>query len=296
MTAKLIDGKALAAGLRASVGGEVLDMVQAGHAPPGLDVVLVGDDPASRAYVGTKTRMAAEAGIAGRLHALPAHTGQAELHELLERLNAADEVDGILVQLPLPAHLDSGKLPELISPAKDVDGFHPLNAGRLATGSWPEGAARLVPCTPQGCMLLLRSVLGEDGLRGKRAVVVGRSTIVGRPLALLLLGADCTVTIAHSRTTDLKAECLAADIVVAAAGRPGLVRGDWLRSGSVVIDVGISRVTGGDGASRLVGDVAFEEAVQRAAAITPVPGGVGPMTVACLLLNTLRAARARRLP
>src|SRR3954469_18129991 len=168
MTAKLIDGRVLAAGLRSSVGREVRDLVQAGHAPPGLDVVLVGDDPASRAYVGTKTRMAAEAGIAGRLHSLPAHTGQAELHELIERLNAADEVDGILVQLPLPAHLDSGKLPELISPAKDVDGFHPLNAGRLATGSWPEGAARLVPCTPQGCILLLPSVFPADRLQGQR--------------------------------------------------------------------------------------------------------------------------------
>jgi methylenetetrahydrofolate dehydrogenase (NADP+)/methenyltetrahydrofolate cyclohydrolase len=295
MTAQLIDGKTLAAGLRASVGREVRHMVQAGHAQPGLDVVLVGDDPASRAYVGTKTRMAAEAGIAGRLHALPVGTSQAELDGLLERLNAADEVDGILVQLPLPRHLDAGKLVELISPAKDVDGFHPLNAGRLATGHWPEGAARLVPCTPQGCMLLLRSVLGEDGLRGKRAVVIGRSSIVGRPLALLLLGADCTVTVAHSRTPDLKAECLAADIVIAAAGRPGLVRGDWLGPGSVVVDVGINRVAGSDGTSRLVGDVAFEEAVERAAAITPVPGGVGPMTVACLLLNTLRAAQARRL-
>jgi methylenetetrahydrofolate dehydrogenase (NADP+)/methenyltetrahydrofolate cyclohydrolase len=294
MTARLIDGKALAAKLRAEVAREVGDMLRTVGARPRLDVVLVGDDPASRAYVGTKTRMAAEVGIDGRLHALPAETRQADLLGLLDRLNADDEVDGILVQLPLPRHLDAGVIPERLDPAKDVDGFHPLNAGRLATGCWPAGAARLIPCTPQGCMLLLREVLGGNGLRGKRAIVVGRSSIVGRPMALLLLAADCTVTVAHSRTADLEEACLAADIVVAAVGRPGLIRGDWLRPGSVVIDVGINRVTEDDGTRRLVGDVAFGEAVGRAAAITPVPGGVGPMTVACLLLNTLRAAQARR--
>jgi methylenetetrahydrofolate dehydrogenase (NADP+)/methenyltetrahydrofolate cyclohydrolase len=294
MTARLIDGKALAATLRAEVAREVGDMLRTVSARPRLDVVLVGDDPASRAYVGTKTRMAAEVGIDGRLHALPAETRQADLRGLLDGLNADDEVDGILVQLPLPRHLDAGVIPERLDPAKDVDGFHPLNAGRLATGCWPAGAARLIPCTPQGCMLLLREVLGGNGLRGKRAIVVGRSSIVGRPMALLLLAADCTVTVAHSRTADLEEACLAADIVVAAVGRPGLIRGDWLRPGSVVIDVGINRVTEDDGTRRLVGDVAFGEAVGRAAAITPVPGGVGPMTVACLLLNTLRAAQARR--
>jgi methylenetetrahydrofolate dehydrogenase (NADP+) / methenyltetrahydrofolate cyclohydrolase len=294
MTATRIDGKALAAELRREVAAEAAAFAAAHGSPPRLDVVLVGDDPASRAYVGTKTRMAAEAGIDGRLHALPAATTQDELLALVRRLDADDAVDGVLVQLPLPPHLDAGALTEAMDPAKDVDGFHPVNQGRLAAGHWPGGAPRLVPCTPQGCLLLLEATLGKGGLRGREALVVGRSNIVGKPVALLLLAADCTVTLAHSRTPDLREACGRAEIVVAAVGRPGLVRGDWLRPDAVVIDVGINRVDGPDGKSRLVGDVAYEEAAERVRAITPVPGGVGPMTVACLLLNTLRAAQARR--
>lgn len=293
MTARIIDGKELAGRLRAATAAEVAGLARAGGPTPSLDVVLVGDHPASRAYVRTKTRAAAAVGIGGRLHELPAEASQARLLDLVAALNADPEVHGILVQLPLPSQIDAAAVLEVVDPLKDVDGFHPLNLGRLASGAWPAGAPRLVPCTPQGCMLLLEAALGgARGLRGRRALVVGRSNIVGKPLALLLLAADCTVTVAHSRTADLAAACREAEIVVAATGRAGLVRGDWLRPGSVVVDVGINRVADAEGVSRLVGDVAFDEAVDRVAAITPVPGGVGPMTVACLLRNTLLAARA----
>jgi methylenetetrahydrofolate dehydrogenase (NADP+)/methenyltetrahydrofolate cyclohydrolase len=291
--AKIIDGKAAAERLRRATAGEVAAFVASGGPTPRLDVVLVGDHPASRSYVRTKTRATAEVGIDGRLHELDAEVSQARLLDLVAALNADPDVHGILVQLPLPGHVDGGAVLEAIDPAKDVDGFHPLNLGRLAGGAWPAGAPYLAPCTPQGCLLLLEEAFGgRENLRGRRAVVLGRSNIVGKPLALLLLAADCTVTVAHSRTPDLAGLCREAEILVAAVGRAGLVRGDWLRPGCVVIDVGISRVAGPDGRPRLVGDVAFDEAVPRAAAITPVPGGVGPMTVACLLRNTFEAARA----
>lgn len=297
MAARIIDGRDLAARLSARTAEEVAAFVRAGGPDPRLDVVLVGDHPASRAYVRTKTRAAGVVGITGRLHELPADAAQARLLGLIAGLNADPAVHGILVQLPLPDRIDPAAVLEALDPSKDVDGFHPLNQGRLASGAWPTGVPRLVPCTPQGCLLLLEEALGgARNLRGRRALVVGRSDIVGKPLAALLLAADCTVTVAHSRTADLPAACREAEVVVAAAGRAGLVRGDWLRPGSVVVDVGINRVVGADGASRLVGDVAFEEAVGRVAAITPVPGGVGPTTVACLLRNTLVAARARSAP
>lgn len=293
MTARIIDGRAAAARLRRETAAGVATLAAAGGPRPRLDVVLVGDHPASRSYVRTKTRATAEAGIDGRLHELDEGVSQERLLGLVAGLNADPAVHGILVQLPLPGHVDGAAVIEAIDPAKDVDGFHPINLGRLAAGAWPEGAPRLEPCTPQGCLLLLDEALGSrEGLRGRRAVVLGRSNIVGKPLALLLLAADCTVTVAHSRTPDLPELCRGADVLVAAAGRAGLVRGDWLRPGCVVVDVGVNRVAGPDGKDRLVGDVAFDEALGRAAAITPVPGGVGPMTVACLLRNTLRAAGA----
>ena len=291
--ARIIDGKAAAQRLRRATAGEVAAFAAAGGPIPRLDVVLVGDHPASRSYVRTKTRATAEVGIDGRLHELDAEVTQARLLDLVAALNADPDVHGILVQLPLPGHVDGGAVLEAIDPAKDVDGFHPLNLGRLAGGTWPAGAPYLAPCTPQGCLLLLEEAFdGRENLRGRQAVVLGRSNIVGKPLALLLLSADCTVTVAHSRTPDSAALCREAEILVAAVGHAGLVRGDWLRPGCVVIDVGINRVAGPDGTARLVGDVAFDEAVSRAGAITPVPGGVGPMTVACLLRNTLEAARA----
>jgi methylenetetrahydrofolate dehydrogenase (NADP+)/methenyltetrahydrofolate cyclohydrolase len=234
--------------------------------------------------------MAAGAGVDGRLVALPEDIAEAALIGQIETLNRDPAVHGILVQLPLPAQIDSTRVVDTIDPAKDVDGFHPLNVGRLFAASGGLDPRLLVPCTPMGCMILLRRVLGED-LAGRRALVLGRSNIVGKPVAALLLAAHCTVTIAHSRTVDLPAECRRAEILIAAVGRAGMVRGDWLRPGAMVIDVGINRVAGEDGRSRLVGDVAFEEAAAVAGAITPVPGGVGPMTVACLLRNTLIAAR-----
>lgn len=288
---RIIDGKAAAERLRARIGGDVAAFVAQGGPVPGLTVVLVGRHPASLAYVGTKTRMAEAAGMKGRLLELPDTTTTAELLAVIAELNAAADVHGILVQLPLPDHVDASRVLDAIDPAKDVDGFHPLNVGRLfsASGGIPDDL--LLPCTPKGCMMLLRETLGE--LRGKRAVVVGRSNIVGKPLAALLLAADCTVTIAHSRSTDLPALCRSAEILVAAVGRPEMIRGDWVGEGATVIDVGINRIAGPDGRSRLTGDVAFAEASARAGAITPVPGGVGPMTVACLLDNTLIAARAR---
>ncbi|WP_206935450.1 bifunctional methylenetetrahydrofolate dehydrogenase/methenyltetrahydrofolate cyclohydrolase FolD [Roseococcus thiosulfatophilus] len=279
MTATLIDGKDVAARLRAGLASRIAGLPWA----PGLVVVRVGEDPASGVYVRNKDKAAREAGFASRTRHLPEATTEAELLAEIAALNADPAVDGILVQLPLPAHIRAEAAIEAVDPAKDVDGFHPMNAGRLASG-----LPGLVPCTPRGAMHLL----AEAGatLRGARAIVIGRSQIVGRPMAQLLLGADCTVTIAHSRTADLPGECRRADIVVAAVGRPEMVRGDWIKAGAVVIDVGINRLESG----KLVGDVAFAEALPHARAITPVPGGVGPMTIACLLENTLQAALARR--
>ncbi len=279
MTARLIDGKAVAAALRA----EVAARVAAAGFSPGLAVVLVGEDPASSVYVRTKDRAAREAGIIPQTIRLSADTAQAELLAVIHSLNQDPAVDGILVQLPLPKGIDPQAVIQAIDPAKDVDGFHPVNVGRLA-----DGRPSLVPCTPLGVMKLLKAT--GIAVAGARALVLGRSSIVGRPMASLLLGADATVTIAHSRTRDLPAECLRADIVVAAVGRPEMVTGDWIKPGATVIDVGINRLADG----RLVGDAAFESCAAVAGAITPVPGGVGPMTVACLLENTLAAALTRR--
>jgi methylenetetrahydrofolate dehydrogenase (NADP+) / methenyltetrahydrofolate cyclohydrolase len=279
MTARLIDGKAVAAELRRAIAARVAGL----SFRPGLRVVRVGDDPASAVYVRNKDRAAAEAGFDSATIHLPAETSEAELLAFVERLNADPAVDGILVQLPLPRQIRADVVISAVAPEKDVDGFHPLNAGRLASGQ-----PGLVPCTPKGVMHLLRAA--GCSLPGARALVVGRSGIVGRPMAQLLLGADCTVTIAHSRTRDLAAECRRAEILVAAVGRPQMVRGDWVAEGATVIDVGINRVAGAvEGKTRLVGDVNFAEAAEVAGAITPVPGGVGPMTIACLLLNTLTA-------
>ena len=294
--AMLIDGKAQAEALRQRLAEEVAAFAAAAGRPPRLDVVLVGSHPASLSYVRTKARMAAETGMASRQHDLPATAGLGEILALIDRLNADSAVDGILVQLPLPEGIETSRVLERIDPAKDVDGFHPLNMGRLLAASAPSGEGMLVPCTPLGCLLLLQATLGVAGLRGRRALVVGRSNIVGKPMAALLLGSDCTVTVAHSRTRDLPAECRRAEILVAAIGRPRMIRGDWVSPGTVVIDVGINRVTDADGGSRLVGDVAFDEVAPHALAITPVPGGVGPMTVACLLRNTLTAAHRRNSP
>ncbi|SFJ03007.1 methylenetetrahydrofolate dehydrogenase (NADP+) / methenyltetrahydrofolate cyclohydrolase [Bosea sp. OK403] len=281
--ARIIDGKAAAAALRAEIGREVAAIKAERGLAPGLHVVLVGEDPASRVYVASKEKLAAEIGMNSVAHRLPTETSEAELLAKIASLNADDAVDGILVQLPLPKHIDTGTIIDAIDPAKDVDGLHPINAGKLAGGK-----NGLVPCTPLGCMLLLRRALPT--LAGLEAVVIGRSELVGRPVAQLLLQADCTVTIAHSRTRDLAAVVRRADIVVAAVGRPHFVRGDWIKPGATVIDVGINRTPDG----KLVGDVDFAEAVDVAGAITPVPGGVGPMTIACLLRNTLTAFRARR--
>jgi methylenetetrahydrofolate dehydrogenase (NADP+)/methenyltetrahydrofolate cyclohydrolase len=279
MTAKIIDGKQVAARLRESVAARTALL----PFKPGLAVVLVGEDPASTVYVRNKDRAANAAGIAASTLRLPMETTQAELLATIARLNADNDVDGILVQLPLPPQIDARAVIEAIDPAKDVDGFHPVNVGRLH-----DGRATLVPCTPLGVMKLL----AEAGvsLRGTRALVLGRSSIVGKPAAALLTAADATVTIAHSRTRDLAAECRRAEVLVAAVGRAELVRGDWIATDAVVIDVGINRLPDG----RLVGDVAFDEAATVAGAITPVPGGVGPMTIACLLENTVTAAVARR--
>lgn len=285
--ARIIDGKAAAAALRAEIGSEIAAIKAQRDLVPGLDVVLVGDDPASRVYVASKEKLAAEIGMKSRAHRLPAETSEAELLAKLAELNADDAVDGILVQLPLPKHIDTGVIIDAIDPAKDVDGLHPVNAGRLASGK-ASAATLLVPCTPLGCMLLLRQTLPT--LAGLEAVVIGRSELVGRPVAQLLLQADCTVTIAHSRTRDLASVVRRADIVVAAVGRPHFVEGDWIKPGATVIDVGINRLPDG----KLVGDVDYAEALAVAGAITPVPGGVGPMTIACLLRNTLTAFKARR--
>jgi methylenetetrahydrofolate dehydrogenase (NADP+)/methenyltetrahydrofolate cyclohydrolase len=287
MTARIIDGKAIAATLRSEVAAGVEALRRERGVTPGLAAVLVGDDPASQVYVKTKAKATREAGMLSVEHRLPADTSEAALLALIARLNAKADVDGILVQLPLPGHIDAAKVIEAIDPGKDVDGFHPVNVGRLASG----GKA-IAPCTPTGCVRLAKSVRAD--LTGLEAVVIGRSNIVGKPMAQLLLAENCTVTIAHSRTRDLAAVVRRGDLVVAAAGRAEMVRGGWIKPGAIVIDVGIQRLAGPDGASRLVGDVAFAEAADVAGAITPVPGGVGPMTVACLLANTLEAAKARR--
>lgn len=283
--AKIIDGKAIGEALRGEVAAGVLALKRERGVTPGLAVVLVGEDPASQVYVRTKAKQTRDAGMQSFEHKLPADTPEATLLALIGELNKRHDVHGILVQLPLPKHIDSSRVIEAIDPGKDVDGFHPVNVGRLALG-----ASALVPCTPSGCLILAKSVRPE--LAGLEAVVIGRSNIVGKPMAQLLLSESCTVTIAHSRTRDLPAVVRRADLVVAAVGRPEMVRGGWIKPGAIVIDVGIQRIAGADGKSRLVGDVAFNEAAEVASAITPVPGGVGPMTVACLLRNTLQAANA----
>ncbi len=286
MTAKIIDGKAVAASLRQEIAAAVAQLKARHGLVPGLAVVLVGENPASQVYVRNKDKAVLEVGMASFPMHLAADTTQATLLNLIAQLNADPKVHGILVQLPLPSGQDANAVLAAVDPAKDVDGFHYVNAGKLASG-----LPGLIPCTPMGCMLLLKTVLPD--LSGLHAVVIGRSTIVGKPVAQLLLQANCTVTIAHSRTHDLPAVCRLADIVVAAVGKPEMVRGDWLKAGATVIDVGINRIALPDGKSKLVGDVAYAEAVAVAAAITPVPGGVGPMTIACLLRNTLQAACMR---
>jgi methylenetetrahydrofolate dehydrogenase (NADP+)/methenyltetrahydrofolate cyclohydrolase len=288
--ARLIDGKAIAERLRERIGAEVRALEARHGFKPGLAVVLVGEDPASQVYVRNKGRATEAAGMRSFEHRLDRDTAEADLLALIDRLNADEKVDGILVQLPLPPQIDTGKVLERIAPEKDVDGFHPINAGRLATGQ-----PALVACTPLGCSILAKTVMPD--LSGAEAVVIGRSNIVGKPLAQLLLAQNATVTVAHSRSRDLPGIARRADILCAAVGRPEMVRGDWIKPGAVVIDVGINRIPApekGEGKTRLVGDVAFEEAVKVAGAVTPVPGGVGPMTIACLLLNTLRAACMRR--
>jgi methylenetetrahydrofolate dehydrogenase (NADP+)/methenyltetrahydrofolate cyclohydrolase len=284
--AMILDGKALAAELLADIAARVSALRAAGRRPPGLAVVLLGDDPASRVYVGSKVRQTEAAGMRSFGHVLPESTSESELLALVARLNADPAVDGVLVQLPLPGGIDSSRVIEAIDPAKDVDGFHPVNAGRLATG-----LPALVPCTPRGCVMLAKRARSD--LTGLHAVVVGRSNIVGKPLAQLLLKENCTVTIAHSRTRDLPAVCRLGDILVAAIGRPRALGAGHVKPGAIVIDVGINRVSTADGRSKLVGDVDYEAAASIAGAITPVPGGVGPMTIACLLENTLTAYERR---
>ena len=284
--ATIIDGKAIGETLRREVADGVAALKREQGITPGLAVVLVGEDPASQVYVRTKAKATEAAGMRSFEHRLPADTPEAKLLALVADLGRDKDVHGILVQLPLPPHIDARKVIEAIDPAKDVDGFHPINVGRLASGT--PGA--LAPCTPTGCIILAKSV--APSLNGLEAVVIGRSNIVGKPAAQLLLAENCTVTIAHSRTRDLPAVVRRADLVVAAVGKAEMVRGSWIKPGAIVIDVGIQRAVGPDGKSRLVGDVAFAEVAEVAGAITPVPGGVGQMTVACLLRNTLQAARA----
>ena len=287
MTARRIDGRAAAAAVREQVAAAAAQFRSRTGRSPGLATVLVGEDPASAVYVRSKGKATAEAGMESFSHQLAETVGEAELMQLVEQLNADEAVDGILVQLPLPAQIDSARVIAAIDPAKDVDGFHPVNAGRLATG-----LEALVPCTPLGCLYLLRQELGS--IAGKEAVVIGRSNIVGKPMAMLLIGESATVTVAHSKTRDLPDVVRRADIVIAAVGRPEMVRGDWIKPGAVVVDVGINRVPAAeDGKTRLVGDVAYDEAAEVASAITPVPGGVGPMTIAMLLRNTVVAAHRR---
>ena len=289
MTARIIDGKAVAASAIERVKAGSAAFTAANGLPPGLAVVLVGEDPASQVYVASKGRMAKECGFHSVQHTLPADTTQVDLLALIARLNADPAIHGILVQLPLPAHLDERTTIDALDPAKDVDGLHDISIGRLASG---QVARTLIPCTPKGCMELLATV-HPDGLSGLDAVVIGRSNLVGRPVAALLQHANATVTIAHSRTRDLAALVGRSDIVVAAIGRPEFVRGEWIKPGATIIDVGINRIPApekGEGKTRLVGDVEFSAAVDRAGAITPVPGGVGPMTIAMLMANTLEAA------
>ncbi|GAC1581447.1 MAG: bifunctional methylenetetrahydrofolate dehydrogenase/methenyltetrahydrofolate cyclohydrolase FolD [Polyangiales bacterium] len=285
-SAQILDGKSIAAALRLTVATAVETFRRQHGRPPSLHVVLVGDDPASAVYTRNKEKAAKEIGMAGELHRLPASVSEGELAALLRRLNDDPDLDGILVQLPLPSHIQEERILDLVDPAKDVDGFHPYNAGLLASGR-----RGLVPCTPLGCMHLLD--VAQVDLVGARAVVVGRSNIVGKPVAQLLLSRHATVTIAHSRTRNLAEVCRSAEVLVVAVGRPEMIGGDCVRDGAVVIDVGINRVPTEGGKTRLVGDVAFAEAAERARAITPVPGGVGPMTIAMLLQNTVRAATAR---
>ena len=286
MTARIIDGKAAAADLRRRVANGAETFRQQTGRSPGLAVVLVGEHPPSAAYVRSKVKATLEAGMESFEHRIPAETTQDELIALVDRLNADPTVDGILVQLPLPKHIDEEAVLTRVDPDKDVDGFHPVNVGRLSIG-----LPALVACTPLGCIMLLKQELGD--LSGKEAVVVGRSNIVGKPMAQLLLQANCTVTIAHSRTRDLPHVVREGDIVVAAVGRPELIRGSWIKPGATVIDVGQERVEQPDGTRKLLGDVAYGEAAEVAGAITPVPGGVGPMTIACLLRNTVVAAHRR---
>ncbi len=280
---EIIDGKQFAERLRAEIGRQVVRLREEHLVTPGLAVILVGEDPASQVYVRNKARQAREATMASFEYRLPYGVPQETLLELIERLNGDPAVHGILVQLPLPPQVDAGQVINAIRPDKDIDGFHPVNVGSLTTGG--DGT---VPCTPLGCLMLLKHRLGD--LSGLKAVVLGRSNIVGKPMAALLLRENCTVTLAHSKTRDLADECRRADILVAAVGRPRMIPGDWIKPGATVIDVGINRIDTPDGKGRLVGDVDFDSAVEAAGAITPVPGGVGPMTIACLLLNTLEAA------
>jgi len=287
MSARIIDGKTIAADLRGKIADAVHRLRRDRGVVPGIAVVLVGNNPASEVYVRNKSRTVAESGMHAVDRRLPSTVSEVELLALIAELNANEKVNGILVQLPLPEQIDSQKIIAAIDPAKDVDGFHPLNAGRLASG-----LPGLVPCTPLGCVLLAKTV--HETLAGIEAVVIGRSNIVGKPVAQLLLAENATVTIAHSKTDDLPSVCRRAGLLVAAIGRPEMVRGDWIKPGATVIDVGINRVPGENGKSRIVGDVAYAEAANSAGAITPVPGGVGPMTIACLLLNTLRAACAQK--
>ncbi len=289
-TAARIDGKAMAARLSETITAETSRLREEHGVVPGLTVVIVGEDPASQVYVRNKQRTAEGCGFSSVKHALPADVSEDELLALIDELNADDSVHGILVQLPLPRHLDEQRITQSISPAKDVDGFHYVNIGKLTAG---DAADAFVPCTPAGCMLMVEEQLGKD-LSGKNAVVVGRSNIVGKPMASLLLAANATVTICHSRTAELDQVCRGADILIAAVGRPNMVRGSWVKPGAVVIDVGINRVevdVDGEKKSKLTGDVDYDEASEHAAAITPVPGGVGPMTIAMLMSNTLRAAK-----
>jgi methylenetetrahydrofolate dehydrogenase (NADP+)/methenyltetrahydrofolate cyclohydrolase len=285
--ATLIDGNAVAAGLRQRIAAAASAFAQEHGAPPGLAAVLVGDDPASRIYIRNKQRACAAVGLASFEHELPGDASEAAVLELIGALVRDERVDGILVQLPLPPQVDPARVTMAIGADKDVDGFHPLNIGRLWAGD-----AAIVPCTPQGCMMLIESV--RPDLSGAEAVVLGRSSIVGRPLAALLLGKDCTITLAHSRSKDLPAVCRRADVLIAAVGKAHLVKGEWIKPGATVIDVGINRTAGVEGAARLVGDVDTEAAMKVAGAVTPVPGGVGPMTIACLLRNAVIAAHRRR--
>jgi len=287
MAARIIDGKAFAANLRAGVATQVAALQSAHGLTPGLAVVLVGEDPASQVYVRNKGKQTIEAGMNSVEHRLPATATHEEVLSVVAALNADPAVHGILVQLPLPPQVDADAVLKAIDPAKDVDGFHPINSGNLLAGR-----PGLVPCTPQGCVMLIKDALGDD-LSGAEAAVVGRSNIVGKPMAILLIAESCTVTVAHSRTRDLAATCRRADILVVAVGRSEMIKGAWIKPGATVIDVGMNRIPKDDGKTRLVGDVAYEEASEIAGAITPVPGGVGPMTIACLLRNTVLAACAQ---